>query len=511
MYNDLFWQNRALVVGVGGLSTTNANTPFTNQQNAVTMYNAAWSGTSAANSGTTPTPQTATGQCGDSTAKYWDIGVRGQGAPGAFGTTPLTPTYSFLTNSGTGNFQEGTSTTNDYGVNPALGGAGAAHPGSLYCDGSRVPPEAAIALQFAGWQVPPGTNESNALPAPPFQLQPAATVDEGNNWINLRWGPLSLNVVNQQNAPIFTFSADPASGSLAVDFVKRCLTTQNSGCTGTGNGVNPAWTAAPSTDFYGNPRKGGNSSVDVGAVEFAIPNFAVVSVSPSSVTFPNTAVGSTSAAQTLTVSNTGGAAFTGLTVTGLPANGFARSGGTCTGTLNGSSTCTILVTFTPGALGTVGASVSVTGSVAVTGSPVGLTGTGVAAVSAATLTPTSWTVSRTRNCPGTGILGQLACSLDGSQTFTLTNTGNVTLSPIPTGVLGGVAANVQNYAVVGSLLGFGSTCGNTVTTLAPGATCTVLVQFKPLTTQAVGLKAATISVTAGAAGTLTSTLNGTAQ
>ncbi|HTG18282.1 MAG TPA: hypothetical protein VK747_23775, partial [Blastocatellia bacterium] len=61
----------------------------------------------------------------------------------------------------------------------------------------------------------------------------------------------------------------------------------------------------------------------------------------------------------------------------------------------------------------------------------------------------------------------------------------------------------------------GSTCGNTVTTLAPGASCTVLVQFKPLTTQATGLKSATISVTAGTgpvtAGVKTSTLNGTAN
>jgi len=46
------------------------------------------------------------------------------------------------------------------------------------------------------------------------------------------------------------------------------------------------------------------------------------------------------------------------------------------------------------------------------------------------------------------------------------------------------------------------------TTLAPGATCVVTVQFKPLTAQAAGAKPATISVT-DLAGTQTSTLNGT--
>ena len=48
------------------------------------------------------------------------------------------------------------------------------------------------------------------------------------------------------------------------------------------------------------------------------------------------------------------------------------------------------------------------------------------------------------------------------------------------------------------------------TTLAPGATCNIEVQFKPLTAQAAGTKPATISVT-DLAGTQTSALNGTAQ
>ena len=58
---------------------------------------------------------------------------------------------------------------------------------SQYCDGSRKPPE----FGASGWAVPPGISDAT-VPNPIFNLTPVATVDEGNNWINLRWGPLSL-------------------------------------------------------------------------------------------------------------------------------------------------------------------------------------------------------------------------------------------------------------------------------------------------------------------------------
>ena len=169
--------------------------------------------------------------------------------------------------------------------------------------------------------------------------------------------------------------------------------------------------------------------------------------------------------------------------------------------------------FTPTATGAASGTATITANVAVAGSPVTLTGTGIADVISATLAPATWTVAHARNCPGTGAAGILACTLDPAQAFTLTNTGNVPLTGIAQGVLGGTAANDANYTIVRLL----STCGPAgggqllgQTTLAPGATCVVTVQFKPLTSQATGLKPATVSVT-DAAGTQTSTLNGTAN
>ena len=61
---------------------------------------------------------------------------------------------------------------------------------SEYCNGSRTPPEAAGA-GGTGWQVPPGISDAT-VPNPIFNLTPAATVDEGNNWVNMQWGPLAL-------------------------------------------------------------------------------------------------------------------------------------------------------------------------------------------------------------------------------------------------------------------------------------------------------------------------------
>ena len=42
-----------------------------------------------------------------------------------------------------------------------------------------------------GTTFPQGTNEGN-VPVPVFSLTAGATVDEGNNWINISWGPLSM-------------------------------------------------------------------------------------------------------------------------------------------------------------------------------------------------------------------------------------------------------------------------------------------------------------------------------
>ena len=264
-----------------------------------------------------------------------------------------------------------------------------------------------------------------------------------------------------------------------------------------------------------------DSLFDPGAVEFgSVAPGPALSVTGGPLAFGNQAVGFASAARTLTLHNTGTTAGTGITLTFSSAV-FSRpagtAGGTCTAahlaSLPAGATCTINVVFTPTALGAANGTLTIAASSAVTGSPVALSGTGVAVVRAATLTPTSWTIAQIRNCPGTTLAQIAACIADPSQTFTLTNTGNVPLTAIAQGVLGGVAANVANWATVPLLSTCGPAGGGQLvanTTLAPLATCSVVVRFKPLTAQAAGAKPATISVT-DSVGTQTSTLNGTAN
>jgi hypothetical protein len=489
LYNNVIWQNRTFNISVGGLGTGPVN-----QQNVVTLA-PTLSQPSTASTGANGGGVIITGGTGAcvSGANYWDIGVRGDTGPDNHSSgVQLAPTYSVLTDVSAASGYSGAALHNS-GSNPTVL--------SQYCNGSRVPPENG----GMGYYVPPGISDAT-VPNPIFNLTPAATVDEGNNWINITWGPLSLSnpsVVRPAGTnatPLGNYG--PAAGSPVINYVPSSA---------------PTYAAAPGFDFYGTARKG-NGAVDAGAVEFAsaVVGAAVLNVTPTSVTFANQPTGSTSAAQTLTLHNTGTAGATGIAVavatTSTPTtpNQFARpagaAGGTCGTTLAAGGTCTINVTFTPTTTGAKTGTATITANVPVSGSPVPLSGTGIAAVVSASLTPTSWTTSATRGCTTGGT--NPTCPL---QVFSLTNTGNVNLTGIAQGALGGT--NASEFIIARAM----STCGpagggqlSGQTTLAPGASCSIAVRFAPLTTQTTGVKTATVSVT-DAAGTQSSTLTGTAN
>ncbi|HEY0786601.1 MAG TPA: choice-of-anchor D domain-containing protein, partial [Acidobacteriaceae bacterium] len=490
--NNVLWQNRAFYIGVGGA----VNSAY--QQNVVMLYNA-FATTAAVTQPTTAGTMSngsgkeitgGTGACVGSVA-YWDLGVRGDTGPANHvNGIKLAPTYSVISS---GDYAQTTAAptpaANNSSANPDVL--------SQYCNGSRIPPEyvgvATSPLVGAGYQVPPGISDAT-VPNPIFNLSPSATVDEGNNWINMTWGPLST--VN----PV-TFATlgnyGPAAGSPVIGYIKSTA------------GANYA--NAPSLDFYGTPRKTDNQ-VDAGAVEYVAVAAPMASVTGGPLAFGNTAVTMTSAAQTLTLHNTGTGTLAGIAIVVSPQ--FVNTGsGTCGATLAQGATCTITIAFQPTAVGPATGTVTITGSnvASVTGSPVQLSGTGIAARTGATLTPATWKPVQTRNCPGTGLFGPVLCALDPTQTFTLTNTGNVTLTGITQGSLSGT--NTADYAIVHGTSTCGPTGGGQVaanTTLAPNASCTVVVQFKPVTSESKGTKAATISVT-DVVGTQSSTITGTAN
>jgi hypothetical protein len=473
--NNIIWQNAAFQVGVGALSPAY-------QQNVVTLYNATFTGTAGVSHGAAIATQTATGQCVTGSS-YWDLGVRGDTGPtNHSGGTTLNPTWSILSSGGYSG--GGTNLSTAPGFTTA------------YCDGSRTPPEAAGTPGSAGigWNVPPGISDAT-VPNPIFNLTPVATVDEGNNWINLRWGPLTM--------------VNPLTGVLLSNYAP----------TAGSDNIPVAGSPHPATDFFGNLRpeagEGVTGHFDVGAIEVqaaAVTGTRGASVTGGPLAFGNVATGTSSQPMTLTLHDTGTIGLTGITVT--PTAPFSRAagaaGGTCTATLAGNAagttTCTIGIIFTPTALGNANGTVTITANqngtpVAVTGSPVAVSGTGVAPVRAATLTPATRAYGTVARGSTTGP----------TQVFTYTNTGNVTLTGVGDGTLGGT--NPTEFFIVQNA----TTCGPVqpgraiaVVTLAPAGTCQVSVQFRPTTALAAGVvRNATISVSATGLGATTSTLNGT--
>src|SRR2546425_912847 len=171
MVNDMFWQNRAFRVDIVG-----PGSGIESQQNIIAL--------------TPQLNQTASGQCPGG-ASYWDVGLRTDDL--AAGTVPagtqLTMANSIFTSApgvtGSNNFTPGNS--------PVI---------AQYCNGARVPPEnCSSQLDQAtcrGFNAPPGRSETTGL-SPVFQfnnITPTATVDEGNNWLNLTYGPLTLSRPN---------------------------------------------------------------------------------------------------------------------------------------------------------------------------------------------------------------------------------------------------------------------------------------------------------------------------
>jgi len=229
LYNDLFWQNRSYFIGVGSLGAGTLN-----QQNVVALYNAFGAQTTANQAAS----QTTTGQC-VSGSQYWDIGVRGNTGPTNHNGGTLTPTYSFITNAVADGY--GAAALHNSQANPTVM--------SQYCNGSRIPPE----FQSGGWQVPPGIADAT-VPNPVFNLSPVATIDEGNNWINIAWGPLTMT--------------NPVTNALLGNYALQASSTAINYIPTSANGAAGAYTLAPLCDYFGNLRKAGNSSVDVGAVEF---------------------------------------------------------------------------------------------------------------------------------------------------------------------------------------------------------------------------------------------------
>jgi hypothetical protein len=453
--NDLFWQNRAFHVEITGTGTN-----LQSQQRLVAMVPVL--------------NQTSTGFCAASgvgadlttpaNTYYWDVGVRDD----------LNP------NGGQGINYNGTPVRlalNNSILTPGVtyGGTANVYPGSSpvlrqYCNGSRVAPENG----GHGYLSPPGRSETTGLSTLfTFNgIQPAATVDEGNNWINLTYGPLTLAssantaFATAATAMVAAAPTGPVNGAYSI-------TAGSPAVNGGTNTATPSGVAIPTTDYFGNTRSG---NADIGAVEFPAPTTALGVANPATLSFAGTIVGTTSAAQTVTLSNVGGAALTGVTFTVATTSAagtgtFQRLGGTCATaafTLNAGASCTVTVTYTGAATPVTNATGTVTfgvgaGQAAVVNSPVALTGTSAARTYTAAVGPSPVTFGPWAN--GTN---------SSTQDVHVLNTGNSALTNFTYAFSGArfVRLNTGTFTI--------PNCPTTAAgTLAPGASCTIRLQFQP--------------------------------
>jgi hypothetical protein len=248
----------------------------------------------------------------------------------------------------------------------------------------------------------------------------------------------------------------------------------NSPAIDAGNNTDPN---LPQLDLDGNPRIAfGNAStcvntVDLGVYEFILTTPASATLSPATLDFGAQLVGTSSSAQSFTITATQGCVSVGA----ISTTGDFSQTNNCSSVLATGASCSAQVTFTPAATGLRSGTLTVpTGNTTLTSS---LSGTGVAPAPVFT--------------PAAVNFGNQRVATTVSQNLTLANNGTAPLNISAITLSGSAEFNETN---------------NCPASLAPGASCTVSVAFKPLSR---GSKTATLSFTSPQPFTASAALSGT--
>jgi len=205
----------------------------------------------------------------------------------------------------------------------------------------------------------------------------------------------------------------------------------------------------PALDLDGNPRIAfGNAStcsdtIDLGVYEFALNSTGVATLSPASFDFGIQPLNTSSAPATFTVNATQGC----VSVKSASVSGDFAQSNNCSSILPTGGSCSVQVTFTPSAAGARSGVLSLNTDTTVLSS--NLSGQG--GVATASVAPGSLTFGN-----------QLVGTTSAAQTVTLSNSGNLTL-------------NISSITLSGDF----AESNNCTVSLAPGASCTVLVTFTP--------------------------------
>lgn len=265
-----------------------------------------------------------------------------------------------------------------------------------------------------------------------------------------------------------TLTSETITGTNATSFIKSATTCGTSLAAGASCTISVAFKPAA-----GGALTAALSVVDNGAGSpqtatltgtGAVP---AITLTPASIAFPATAVGITSIAQTVTLKNSGTAplALTSIVMAGTNPTSFVEFG-TCGTSLAAGASCSLYVGFKPASAAALSGILTVTDNAAGSPHKVTVTGTG-------TVAPTLKLSATAINFPTT-----LHATTSAAQTITLTNSGATTMTLNSITLTG---TNPTNFAEL-------NTCG---ATLAPAATCSVFVAFKPA---AVAAYKATLSI-----------------
>jgi Abnormal spindle-like microcephaly-assoc'd, ASPM-SPD-2-Hydin len=252
-------------------------------------------------------------------------------------------------------------------------------------------------------------------------------------------------------------SCGAASGSLAA----------SASCTFTVT-FTPAATGSRSTTLSVSYSGGDGASPQTSALSGTGTSSGSVTVSPTSQSCGSSIVGIAATCATFTLSNTTASTVTSIVVTfvGTNSGDFSDTGGTCGSSLAASTSCTIIVTFTPGATGSRSGTLNIADSASSSPQQSSLTGTGVAGT--VTISPTS---------QGFGSVTLLNPS--SPITFTLTNTNATSVTGITITFVSGNTGD------------FSKTSGTCTSSLSASSNCTIIVTFTP---QAVGSRTTTLNV-----------------
>jgi len=176
-----------------------------------------------------------------------------------------------------------------------------------------------------------------------------------------------------------------------------------------------------------------------------IGGYPNVSITPGTLTYGNQTVGTTSAAQTSTITNI---SIVPLVISSIVSSGPFAQTNNCPNSLPVGNSCTVQVTFSPTAAGAVTGAITYTVNLPAGGTlSTALKGTGISPVFSGVPPSASFVCQETVNCPT-------------SRNYTITNTGNATLS---------VTSVIGTPSFTGTLTG----CG----TVAPNGTCTLTISF----------------------------------